>query len=114
MRKHLHIDAGYDYDFDNNELRRFVWTRLPTGETEADDLDTLRLFLESEPPARERLMALQFGPLSSVRIGAYMVNAKIVDAETVQSGQYVVFEGSDKAQFGAMIGSSTAATLCTT
>jgi len=22
---HLHIDAGYDYDFDNNELRRFVW-----------------------------------------------------------------------------------------
>jgi hypothetical protein len=21
----LHLDAGYDYDFDNNELRRFVW-----------------------------------------------------------------------------------------
>jgi Putative MetA-pathway of phenol degradation len=21
----LHVDAGYDYDFDNNELRRFVW-----------------------------------------------------------------------------------------
>src|SRR4051812_50224819 len=58
---------------------------------------------EVDPPARERLMALQFGPLSSVRIGAYLVNAKIVDAETVQSGQYVVFEGSDKAQFGAMI-----------
>jgi len=58
---------------------------------------------EIEPPARERLMALQFGPLSSVRIGAYLVDAKIVDAETVQSGQYVTFAGDDKAQFGAMI-----------
>jgi hypothetical protein len=55
------------------------------------------------PPTRERLMALQFGPLSAVRIGAYINDAKVVDAETVQSGQYVVFAGQNKAQFGAMI-----------
>jgi hypothetical protein len=58
---------------------------------------------EIVPPQRERLWALQFGPLSAVRIGAYLSNAKIVDAETVQSAQYVVFDGDQRAQFGALI-----------
>jgi hypothetical protein len=26
----LHVDAGYDYDFDHNELRRFVWNFGPS------------------------------------------------------------------------------------
>ncbi len=29
-RLKLHADAGYDYDFDNNELRRFVWNFGPS------------------------------------------------------------------------------------
>ncbi len=29
-RVRLHVDAGYDYDFDNNELRRFVWNFGPS------------------------------------------------------------------------------------
>jgi hypothetical protein len=29
-RVKLHVDTGYDYDFDNNELRRFVWNFGPS------------------------------------------------------------------------------------
>jgi len=50
-----------------------------------------------------RLLALQFGPLSSVRVGAYLVQAQVVDEETVQPGQYMVFADPNKAQFGAMM-----------
>lgn len=46
-------------------------------------------------------MALDFDPISSVRIGIYNETAGVVDDESVQQDQYVIYDGGKVAQFGA-------------
>ena len=46
-------------------------------------------------------MALDFDPISSVRVGIYDEKAGVVDDESVQLDQYFVYDGGRVAQFGA-------------
>lgn len=46
-------------------------------------------------------MALDFDPISSVRVGIYNEAAGVVDEESVQMDQYLVYDGGRTAQFGA-------------
>ena len=52
----------------------------------------------------ERRMALKFEDLSVIRYGSYNSLEQVVDAQSVQSGSYFIFDGGRKAQFGSMIG----------
>ena len=51
----------------------------------------------------ERRMALDFDPVSGVRVGRYSETIGAVDNTTVQSDQYFVLDGWSKAQFGSML-----------
>lgn len=46
-------------------------------------------------------MALDFDPISSVRVGIFNETAGVVDDESVQLDQYFTFDGGRVAQFGA-------------
>jgi hypothetical protein len=54
-------------------------------------------------PTGERRMALSFDPVSGVRYGRYNEEVGAVDNVTVQSGEYFVLDGWNKAQFGSMV-----------
>jgi len=54
-------------------------------------------------PTGERRMALSFDPVSGVRYGRFNDDVGVVDNVTVQSGEYFVFDGWNKAQFGSMV-----------
>ncbi len=57
-------------------------------------------------PTGERRMALSFDPVSGVRYGRYNEEVGVVDNVTVQSGEYFVLDGWNKAQFGSMVAKS--------
>jgi hypothetical protein len=50
----------------------------------------------------ERRMAIRFELPSTVRYGAYLNCSQIVDQESMQSAQYVLAQGDQVAQSGAM------------
>src|SRR4051812_37275996 len=54
-------------------------------------------------PTGDRRMALSFDPISGVRYGRMNETAGVVDNSSVASGQYFVFDGWNKAQFGSML-----------
>jgi len=58
---------------------------------------------ELRPPEGARRMALEFHPPGLVRVGQYIDRSGVVDAESVQSDQYTLFDGNRSAQFGAII-----------
>jgi hypothetical protein len=51
----------------------------------------------------EHFMALKFEDPAIIRYGLYSTDARAVDAESVQSDTFFLFDGWRKAQFGAMI-----------
>jgi hypothetical protein len=57
-------------------------------------------------PTGERRLALSFDPVSGVRYGRYNEEVGAVDNITVQSGQFFVLDGWNKAQFGSMVAKS--------
>src|SRR5690242_17499977 len=57
-------------------------------------------FIKTEGPRR---MALKFEPISTVRAGAYIDDAKVVDSQAVTNETYVTMQNGDVAQFGSMI-----------
>jgi hypothetical protein len=56
------------------------------------------------PPliSSERRMALKFDLPSTIRYGAYLNCADVVDGESMQSGQYVLMQNDRVAQSGSM------------
>jgi hypothetical protein len=50
----------------------------------------------------ERRMALKFDLPSTIRYGAYLNCAGVVDGESMQDGQYVLMQNDQVAQFGAI------------
>jgi hypothetical protein len=54
-------------------------------------------------PTGERRMALKFEDLAVIRYGSYNSLEQVVDAQSVQTGSYFIFDGGRKAQFGSMI-----------
>jgi len=57
-------------------------------------------YLKTEGPRR---MALKFEPISTVRAGAYVDAAKVVDSQAVTRDTYVTMENGQVAQFGSTI-----------
>jgi hypothetical protein len=59
---------------------------------------------EEGPPliSSERRMALKFDLPSTIRYGAYLNCAGVVDGESLQSGIYVLMQNDQVAQFGAI------------
>ena len=54
-------------------------------------------------PSGERRMALSFDPISGVRYGRIDEAAQVVDNVSVRSGEYFVYDGWNKAEFGSMV-----------
>lgn len=50
-----------------------------------------------------RRAAMQFDPISTVRYGAFSEEAGVVDAQTVMSDSYFLFDGGRSAQAGGII-----------
>lgn len=46
-------------------------------------------------------LALDFDPISAVRVGIFDETAGVVDAQSVQADRYTTYEGGKVAQFGA-------------
>jgi hypothetical protein len=54
-------------------------------------------------PTGDRRVALSFDPVSGVRYGRYNERVGVVDNVSSASGEYFVFDGWNKAQFGSLI-----------
>ena len=48
-------------------------------------------------------LALDFDPFATVRCGSYVDHAGMVDASSVQFGQFTVYDGGDRIQFGEIM-----------
>jgi len=57
-------------------------------------------YIKTEGPRR---MALKFEPISTIRAGAYVDAARVVDMQAVTNDTYVVMQDGTVAQFGSMI-----------
>ena len=65
-------------------------------------------FAAAKPPGRHsprfrKRLAFDFDPVSTVRCGDYIELAGTVDASSVQFGEFVVYDGGDRIQFGEIM-----------